>query len=174
MNDSIVKLVLSIYLKIHNMELIGSIANRKIYYLPIRNNSTWQASMPISDWVVLTIADREDADLVPMVVKACLNSKVSYTCSVGAYAVMTEAYFDEEIVWREVEYERKTKKKFEGISPLTTAHENLEEGFWFAATVANVEPFEISQVVCINLTQKKVKQQLIHLMEKINQGWLPQ
>ena len=156
------------------MELIGSIGRRKVYYIQIRNNATWEASMPVRDWVALTIANQEDTALVPRVIKACLNRNVSYTCSVGDFASMTEAFFDEEIVWREVEYERKTKKKFEGISPLTTAHENLEEGFWFAATVANVDQFDINKVVCIDLTQKKVKQQLIHLMEKINQGWLPQ
>lgn len=156
------------------MELIGRIKRRKIYYVQIRNNSTWEKSMPKKDWVAFMIANKEDEELVPLIVKECLNRNVSYTCSAGNYANMTEDFFDEEIAWRAVDYEMKTKKEYNyDYSPNTTAHKNFGEGFWFAATLANDDKFDIDKVVCVDCTKKKVKNHLIKLIEKINNGWLP-
>lgn len=156
------------------MELIGRIERRKIYYVQIRNNSTWNKSIPKRDWVAFTIANKEDEELVPPIVKECLDKNVSYTCSAGNYAHMTEDFFDEEIAWRGVDCEMKTKKEFDyDYSPNTTAHKNFGEGFWFAATLANDDKFDIDKVVCVDFTKKKVKNHLIKLIEKINNGWLP-
>lgn len=156
------------------MELIGRIERRKIYYLQIRNNLTWKNSLPKRDWVVFTIANKEDEELVPPTVKECIDRNVSYTCSVGNYAHMTEEFFDEEIVWRGVESEMETKEEIDyEHSPVTTAHKNFGEGFWFATTIANDDKLDIDKVVCLDFTIKKVKNHLINLIEKINNGWLP-
>jgi len=156
------------------MELIGRIERRKIYYIQIRNNSTWKKSIPKKDWLAFTIAVKEDEELIPPIIKECLDRNVSYTCSVGDYAQMTEAFFDEEIAWRGVNYEMKTKREFYyDYSPNTTAHKNFGEGFWFAATMAKGDKFDINKVVCIDFTKKKVKNHLINLIQKINNGWLP-
>jgi hypothetical protein len=156
------------------MELIGQVEERKIYYLPIRNNPTWKKIMPKGNWVAFTIANKEDKELVKLVVEECLNRNVSYTCSAGNYAYMTEELFDEEITWRGVEYEMKTKEKFDyEYSPVITAHKNFGEGFWFAARLASDDNFDINKVVCIDFTKRKVENHLIDLIKKINKGWLP-
>ena len=62
------------------MELIGQVEERKIYYLPIRNNPTWKKNMPKGNWVAFTIVNKEDEELVKPVVEECLNRNVSYTC----------------------------------------------------------------------------------------------
>jgi len=156
------------------MELIDRINKRKIYYVQIRNNSTWKSSLPKNGWVAFTIANEEDGELIPPCVKICIDRNVSYTCSAGSYANMTEQYFDEEITWRGVEYEMNTKKEFDyELSPVTTAHKNFGAGFWFATTLAYDDNFEIDKVVCIDFTKRKVKKHLIDLIDKINDGWLP-
>lgn len=156
------------------MELIGQIEERKIYYLPIRNNSTWKKNMPKRAWIAFTIANEEDEELVPQIVAECLNRNVSYTCSAGNSAYMTEGLFDDEIVLRGIEYEMRTKKEFDyEYSPVTTAHKNFGEGFWFAARLASDDNFDIKKVVCVDFTKKKVKNYLIDLIKKINKGWLP-
>ncbi|MGO4911691.1 hypothetical protein [Leeuwenhoekiella sp. W20_SRS_FM14] len=156
------------------MELIGRINRRKIYYVQIRNNSEWKSSLPKSDWVAFTIANKEDEELVPPSVKVCMDKNVSYTCSAGTLALWTENYFDEEIAWRGVDYEMRTKQEFDyEKSPVTTAHKNFGEGFWFASTLANDDNFDINKVVCIDFTKRKVKKHLTDLIEKINNGWLP-
>jgi hypothetical protein len=156
------------------MELIGQIEERKIYYLPIRNNPTWKKVMPKGGWVAFTIANKEDEELVPPVVEECLNQNVSYTCSAGDYAHMTEDLFDGEIVLRGVEYEMRTKKEFDyEYSPVTTAHKHFGEGFWFATRLAYDDNFDIDKVVCLDFTKRKVKNHLIDLIKKINNNWLP-
>jgi len=153
------------------MELIGRIKRRRIYYVQIRNNPDWKTSLPKQDWVAFTIANKEDEELIPPIVKVCLDNNVRLTCSVGNHASMTEEYFDEEISWRRVEYEMKAAKKFERL--VTTAHKNIGEGFWFAANTIYDDNFEINKVVCLDMTKRKLKKQIIELVEKINNGWLP-
>lgn len=156
------------------MELIGNINRRKVYYIQIRNNSDWITSLPNKDWVAFTIANIEDEELVSPAVKVCLDRNVSYTCSAGTMAHLSEDYFDEEISWRGVEYEMRTKKEFDyNFSPVTTAHTNFSEGFWFASMLAEDEYFDIDKVVCIDFTYRKVKNHLINLINKMNKGWLP-
>ena len=156
------------------MELIGRIDKRKIFYLPVRSNPGWKISLPKQDWIALTIANPEDEEMVPPAVNICLDRNVSYTCSVGELAHRTEDYFDEEITWRGVDFEMRTKEKYDyELSPVTTAHKNFGEGFWFAATLARDDNFEIDKVVCVDFTKKKILKVLIKLIEKINAGWLP-
>ncbi|WP_245758225.1 hypothetical protein [Bizionia echini] len=130
--------------------------------------------MPKNDWVVFTIANKEDEELVPPVVKICMDKNVSYTCSAGTLAHWTEQYFDEEITGQALDYEMQTKKEFDyEFSPVTTAHQNFSEGFWFASTLAHDPYNEIDKVVCLDFTHRKVKKHLTVLIDKINNGWLP-
>jgi hypothetical protein len=77
------------------MELLGNIGRRKIYYTAVRNNPGWKSALPGADWVVFTIANISDEDLVPPAVKVCVDKNVSYACSAGSIASRTEDYFDE-------------------------------------------------------------------------------
>lgn len=156
------------------MECIGRINRRKIYYVQIRNNPNWKSALPNVDWVAFTIADIEDDELVPPAVKICMDKNVSYTCSAGNLGHMTEQYFDEEISFRGVDYEMQNKEEYNyDLAPMTTAHGNFGEGFWFATTFAHDDNFEIDKVICIDFTKRKVRKHLIELIDKINNGWLP-
>ena len=156
------------------MELLGRINRRKIYYVQVRNNPEWKNSLPKNDWIVFTIANKEDEELVPPAVKICMDKNVAYTCSAGTLAHWTEQYFDEEITGRALDFELRTKKKFDyEFSPVTKAHQNFSEGFWFATTLAYDGFKETDKVVCLDFTKRKVKKHLIDLIEKINTGWLP-
>lgn len=156
------------------MEFIGRINRRKLYYVQVRGNSEWKSSLPNCDWIVFTIANEEDEELIPSAVKACMDKSVSYTCSAGTIANRTENYFDEEIAWRGVDYEIKTKKEIDyEESPMTTAHESFDEGFWFASTLASHHSFYIDKIVCLDFTKRNVKKNLVELIDKINNGWLP-
>lgn len=156
------------------MEYIGRVNRRKVYYVQIRNNSNWKSSLPKNNWIAFTIANKEDEELLPPTVKICLDKNVTYTCSTGTLAHWSEQYFDEEFVLRAIDYETQTKKEFNYESALmTTSHENFSEGFWFATTLAHDPNIEIEKVVCLDFTSRKVKKQLIELINNINNGWLP-
>lgn len=156
------------------MEQLGRIGKRKVSYIQVRNNVGWEKALPKTDWVAFTITNEEDEEMVPPAVKACMDKDVSYTCNAGVLAHRTEFYFDEEVAWRGVDYEERTKNEYDyERTPISTAHKNFSEGFWFAATLAHNDSYEIEHVVCVDFTKRKVKQHLTNLIEKINDGWLP-
>ena len=154
------------------MELLGKIQHRKIYYLQIRNNRDWKSQLPDRDWIAFTIANKEDEELVASSTRILLENNVSYTCSAGGMARLTEDYIDEEICWMQVNAEEIDASKSDEVV-VTTSHENFEEGFWFAAMVANKENFDVDKLVCLDYTKRKVRGHIMALIRKLNEGWLP-
>ena len=156
------------------MERIGKINDREIFYISTKDESKWLNLIPTEKWVVFTIVDKENKEILHESTSRILDKNVTYTCSAGELAGLTEQYFDEEIGWRGVQYEEKTGKEYDyEQSPMTTMHRNFGEGFWFASTLAYDGEKEINKVVCIDFTTRKVKKHLTELVEKINNGWLP-
>ncbi|ELR72403.1 hypothetical protein C900_01559 [Fulvivirga imtechensis AK7] len=150
------------------MQLLGIIRNRKIYHVQTRNNPDWSKLLPKSNWIALTVAHEGDEELIPIVANACLDRNASYICCSGELSKLSEEYFDEEIAWSAVEVPSILE-----TSPITTSHHNLEEGFWFASTIADTDRYTVDTVVCIDLTEVKVKDLLCKLIEQINIGWIP-
>ena len=144
----------------------------------MRADLHWFDKLPSSNWLAYTIADMADKDLLSDTTKKCLDSNVLYTCSAGQLGSDTENYFDEEIVWRQVQIEEQTGKPQDyETSPMTTFHKNFDEGFCFAITAAYATAYDeyipIDTVVCIDMTQQGVKKYLLELIDKIKNGWLP-
>ena len=160
------------------METIGQINNRKILYCNVRADRNWSEYLPTNNWLAFTIIDEADREFLDEVVTASLNNGVCYTSSVGELYSLTDDYFDEEIVWREIQKEEETGQPSDyGNIPMTTFSKNFEDGFWYAAVFATATIgdvyIEINKVVCVDCTKNKVREHLIHLIDKINNGWLP-
>ena len=159
---------------IQGMELLGGIERKLIYYIKIRDTPNWGELLPTDGWVAFTIANTEDRKLVPDAVKVCLDKNMKYSCSAGTLAHWTEQCFDEEIVQRAIAFEIKKKEEYDyDFSPMTTAHQNFSEGFWFASTLAYSPHVDTSKVVCLDFTKRGVKNHLVSLIHKINENWLP-
>jgi len=58
-------------------------------------------------------------------------------------------------------------------SPMTTWHDDFDEGFWFSVTTAYHEEQLIDKIVVANLTEKNYKFRIKELVAKIQAGWLP-
>lgn len=128
----------------------------------------------MGNWLAFTIADNADKELLKEVVKSCLDKGVCYACSAGMLAGLTEAHFDEEIVYRAVLEEEATDIPYDyDNSAMTSAHRNFNEGFWFATSVAADGHKVFNNVVCIDLTTQGVKGHLTELIRKINDNWVP-
>jgi hypothetical protein len=160
------------------LELLGQISERQVFYCNIRSDENWFDKINFDNWIAFTIADDEDKELLNDMTSHCLDKGVCYTCSAGQLASLTEDYFDEEIVWREVqESERTGKSQDYEHTPMTSFHKNFDEGFWFAVTNANQiihdKYIKSNEVVCIDCTKNKVRGHLLNLIDKINNGWLP-
>lgn len=154
------------------MKFLGRIQRKKIYYIALREDGNWKHRLPKKDWIAFTIANEEDEELVASSITACLDKNVSYTCSVGEIASRSEDYFDEEFAWRNLDEKFNPKEDSEDVL-MTTFHTNFSEGFWFATVLAMIDNQELEKVVCLDFTKRKVKNYLIELIHKINDGWLP-
>ena len=146
------------------MELLGKVGRRAVYYLAIRNNPAWKTSLPSEEWIVFTVANEADREMIHPVAKACIDHKAGAICCAGELAHFTEQAFEEEIVWRKLDEEIDM--------PLTTASKNFDEEFWMACR--EMGPYQTSPVLlCIDMTGKKVRNYLKALIPKINEGWTP-
>lgn len=156
------------------MITLGNIDDRQILYIHVRTDPHWDEKLPLDNWVVFTIADRQDEELLMDAVPKCMDKLVTYICSAGQLAGLGEQLFDIEIVNRAIAEEDKTGKPHDyETSPMTTMHQNFSEGFWFATKLAFDGYKDSNTVVCLDFTSKSVKQHLYGLIEKINSGWLP-
>ena len=164
--------------QISTVTKIGEYNDRRIFYSNVRVDLQWFDKLPSTNWLAFTIADTADKDLLSDTTIKCLDKNVLYTCSVGQLRSETEDYFDQEIVWRQVQIEEKTGKSQDyETSPMTTSHKNFDEGFWFAIQSAYATAYDkyipIDKVVCIDMTQQGVKKYLLLLIDKIRNGWVP-
>ncbi len=99
---------------------------------------------------------------------------MAYICCAGQLADHVELAFDMKIVEKAIEQENITQRPFDyDQSPITTAHKNFSEGFWFASFVVQNEENWINTLICLDFTKKGVKNNIISLIEKINNDWLP-
>ena len=147
------------------MEPIGNVGNRAIYYPPISNKEALRISLPEKNWVAFTIVDVFNEKQITNLVEACLKQQVSYICCAGNQAHLTEDYFDEIMVWSMIKQGIALEKQ---ELPMTTAHADLEKGFWFAAVLAEDAAYAIDKVVCLDATEKRLKSKFIALIRNIN------
>lgn len=155
------------------MQVLGTIGDRQILYTNVRTDQTWLEFVPTDNWLAFTVAD-ENEEIVKEVVKLCLDKSVCYICCAGRICGLTEFFFDEEIVERAIRLEAQAGEEFDyEFSPMTTAHKNFSDGFWFASIAAVDGHKHIDMVICIDFTIKGVKGHLIDLVAKIKNDWLP-
>lgn len=155
------------------MKYLGNIQERAIYYLSTKYTPQWLTLLPKANWLAFTIVEEKEEDLWEASGQI-LEQGAVYTCSAGEQGELMHGYFDDHIVIKAVHYEEETGQAFDyDHSPMTTAHQNFGEGFWFAAVVAHDDWMKVDKVVCLDFTTRKVEQHLITLVQQIKKGWLP-
>lgn len=156
------------------MDKIGEHNNRLIYYIRYTDDNLLQDKLPTDNWLVLPICDTKENRLISKLSYLFLNKNVRYLCALGLECEMFHDIFDQTIITRcldkglsvdnEEDFERE---------PMTTWHHDFEEGVWFSLTNAFDDYVDINQVVCIDITEKGVKNKLTETINNIKNGWLP-
>jgi hypothetical protein len=150
--------------------IIGQIMDRQILYLDPINNPEWESLLPENNWALFAIADNKLKSQLSHLAKVCLNKNVAYSCAAGEASSDIDDEFDMEIVSRKM----KAGDANYDDTPIVTWHEDFSEGFWFATTIVYNDTEIVNTVVCVDLTQKKCKEKILELIDKINSGWLPE
>ena len=149
---------------------IGKINDREIFYIDTINNPGWETVLPESNWSLFAIADDKQISQLDHLAKICLDKNVLYICGAGKASSRIDDAFDIEIVDRKIEANDDNYDN----TPMTTWHNDFDEGFWFASTVAYHDIILINKLVCINLTDETYRERIVDLINKINNGWLPE
>lgn len=160
------------------MDNIGQIDNKKIYYLSVNKTADWADKLPDKNWLVVPICDNRDTELLDKFAHACLDKNVLYVCAVGQECEWAHDWFDETVLVNRINKKLPISSPDDfDEEPMTTWHNDFDEGLWFAATSAfpsiHNEYVYVDKVVCLDLTDKSYKQRLTDLTLKINSGWLP-
>ncbi|MBS1595867.1 MAG: hypothetical protein JST90_16255 [Bacteroidetes bacterium] len=151
------------------MEFLGRFNERNIFYISIPNKLSWHERLPDGNWIAFTIANESDRELLVAAIPKCLDRLVSYICCSGQLGKLSEEIFDEEIVVKALGKEIRTSYPFGyNYSPVTTAHNNIQEGLQFAIYGANDEHFAIDKIVCLDFTTENMKERLMKLLVDIS------
>ena len=156
------------------MKLIGSSNGRQVFHVNARISGKWEESLPMTNWLALPILDKPDQAHADRIARACLDKDVAYVCTLGRSCEMLHDCIDETIAADKVKagFPVSSADDFDH-SPMTTWHNDFEEGVWFAILVAHDDHKEIHAVVCIDMTDEDRADRLASLVTAINDGWLP-
>ena len=153
--------------------LIGRIDTIGVRYQGIDQHDEWVNNLPKSNWLLLIIANEVQPTLFSKLVTRCMAHEPSYVCCVGDGASVLEEWFDEEIVEIALAWEKKQRKQYDyDVAPVTTADTSLDEGFWFATSVAPASVATLETVFCLDVTNE-CQNRIQELIPLINAGWFP-
>lgn len=154
------------------MEVIGKVYQRQVAYISAVG-SVWQEALPSVNWVLLAIADKA-AQVPANATAVCVRHGPAGIGCVGNYAGALEDSFDMEVVMQALAWEEAYGRAFDySYAPITTADSAIEEGLWYALTLApGICEGMIEIVVCLDFTGK-CKQRVTELVDLINAGWFP-
>ena len=134
------------------MRNLGQINERQIIYLQTATDN-WKKGLPTSNWLALPIGHKRDKELIAEITDACLNSGVNYVCTLGQECEFIHDLFDDSIVDKRIEkgLSVASEDDFE-YEPMTTWHNDFDEGVWFAIHSAYDEHVSIDKIVFLDMT----------------------
>lgn len=156
------------------MESWGEYNSRQIFYLATREPNEWLEKLPNENWLALIIGNDNEIQLYSDLANICLEKNVLYVCTVGLACELIHDIFDEAYVSKKIDAGISVEsEEFLKDSPMTSWHNNFEEGVWFAIIAANDGVKDINKVIFIDLTKDTIRQKLFELVGKIKEGYSP-
>ncbi|MCR5888914.1 hypothetical protein LRS06_14290 [Hymenobacter sp. J193] len=154
--------------------LTNKLGEYQILYLNAGQDAAWPGKLPLNSWLLLVLADEINKELFDQVTVECVKNRPFGLCCAGTAAHILEDWFDEEIVSAALRWEEKHHQPYDyDFAPVTTADSSIDEGLWFAATLApNMAHAPIETIVCLDLTGQS-QARIRELIPLLNSGWFP-
>lgn len=92
-------------------------------------------------------------------------------CTIGNACELIHDIFEETEVVYEIEGKRISN---EDECVLSTWHDDINEGLYFAINTAYIDNKIINKIVCIDMTESGEKVEIIKAFDKINLGYIPE
>ena len=158
------------------MELIGTInaTNREIFYLSTQIKN-WELKLPKKNWLAFLINDDDNSEaLMHQFVTTCKTKNVLHI-----------KMYQKEIAQKQIESEIENiiKNNVDFLQPYlellnVPKYSNLENGFWEITNVSEVDftaKFNDGyKVVCLDCKNRSSKTELLVLIKKFNDNWIPE
>jgi hypothetical protein len=145
---------------------LGQKNDRRLIYLQTKSNN-WKENLPTSNWLVLPIGHNRDKELITDLTDICLDNGVTYVCTLGQECEFIHDFFDDSIVEKRIEkgLSVSSEEDFE-YEPMTTWHEDFNEGVWFAIHAAHDDHVVIDKIVFLDMTDKGELERIERAIEK--------
>lgn len=146
---------------------LATINNRKVFHQSYSTELPWSKNFPTENWLAFVIvANKKNTELFEISNKVISNN-ACYVCCTGNQGELMHDIVDEDIAYREVDidYEYDYLPPFDII---TTWHNTIEEGLWFAIYAAWNGPIEIDKIVCLDASESGNEPDIRELLLKFN------
>lgn len=153
------------------METLGYINERKILFQKHTIDINWTKNLPDSNWLLVAIVEIDDINILDEIARKVIDKDVCYACCIGSFGEKLHDLIDENLVVREVEIEKLHLPKHQ---VMTTWHENIINGLWFAAFSAFHETEQIEKIYCLYIGKESNKEEVLDLIDKFNNGFIPE
>jgi hypothetical protein len=131
------------------------INQRTVSLVEYRTDKNWLAELPTQDWLCILLINEQHRLYLEDVLPKLLLRNVAWVCTIGYQCEWAHDLLDEEIVLREVD-----ALYLPPHQVLTTWHNELEEGIWFALFAAQADQLFLKQVVILDLTQGQERERV--------------
>lgn len=131
---------------------LGQKNKRQLIYLRTKTDN-WKKELPKSGWLVLPIGHKRDEKLIVDIIDSCLDNGVKYVCTLGQECEFIHDRFDDSVVMRRINngLSVESEEDFE-YEPMTTWHNDFDDGVRFAIHSAYDDYVEIDRVIFLDMT----------------------
>ena len=150
------------------MKIETSYIEREVNYFT--TNEEWEENLPLNNWCLVLIANETDELLIDEIICKSITNNVGYICGIGLKHDYIHFQSDNEYVLRDIG-ESTYPKPSHHI--MTVGDEDFEEGIWFGLMCTFNGDVEIDKITIID-TDCKWKDELIKLIRKFEEGYLPE
>lgn len=146
---------------------LGYKGDRHLVYADVQ--SDWKTEIPTANWLLVPIGNRQDEQMLAGIADNCLNDGLKYICAIGKEAEFIHDFFDNVILTKRIKngLPVESPNDFEN-EPMTSWHDDLDEGIWFAVYNAFDEYFDIERILILDMTTKGELKRIKKALEKIN------
>lgn len=133
-------------------------------------NEKWETFLPLDNWCLVLIANEADELILDEIIQKSISNSVGYICGIGMKYDYIHKQSDNEYILRDIGQSNLSKPKYH---IMTFGEEDFEEGIWFGLMCTFNRDVEIDKIIIID-TDCKWKSELINLIKKFEEGYLPE
>src|SRR4051812_8215957 len=124
------------------MQLLEKVNNRHVIYYDAHKNLDEFNATELNNWLAFVIADDYKHPLLLPFAETSINKSILYMCATGKAGSQIDDLFDFVMLERTTNNEQMPAWYLtEDDVLMTTWHDDFDEGFWFATTLASYESF---------------------------------